>query len=243
MLEIKMAETPGLRRKYIQKTTTCHRPLATGYWLLATVIIMLLCISVLVASDEEDILQKMQQRYASVKTITGSFRQLYRNPGIEQNDWSGEFWIKKPDKMKWQYLLPEKKTFIARKGRNYIYNPQDNQVTEWSEELDHTPFRFLLGSVDISKSFVVKPEYEFSKRFEGAQIVRLEPKSEVGYSFLVLEIDRDSYDLKRLIVREKDGSTNEYIFTDTKTGMKINDKEFKLNMPKDVEVLEVEYDD
>jgi len=188
----------------------------------------------------------MQRRYASVATVTGSFRLSSKIPGFEQQVESGEFWLKKPGKMRWEYRHPEGQIFVADGKETFFFVPQDNQVTVQSftaEELQSTPLKFLLGSGDYRESFFIAPESEFIMESDGTQIIRLTPKNETEYSFLVLQIDKESSDLRRLTIQEQNGNTMEYLFTGLKTDVKVNDDTFLFEIPEGAEVLRIEDDD
>src|SRR5512136_131267 len=62
-----------------------------------------LCLS---PADVDSAVAGLQKRYASVETVTGSFRQTFRAPGIDQVE-SGVFRMKKPCMMRWEYRQPE----------------------------------------------------------------------------------------------------------------------------------------
>jgi outer membrane lipoprotein carrier protein len=225
-------------RQFVKRANTRFAPTV---FLLFCSLLLAPCFLVY-ASDAEEALAAMQRRYASVETISGSFRLTYSDFGIEQVE-SGEFWLKKPAFMRWEYRHPEEKLFIADGRETFFYEPLDRHVTVQSftaEELLSTPLTFLLGSKDIGESFVIEPEYDLDPESEGTQIVRLIPKSEMEYTFLVLEIDEASSDLRRLVIRELAGNTLEYLFTDLETNAKVSDKKFSFEFPDDVEVHRLE---
>ena len=209
--------------------------------------ILLFCLmmfpAVLRGFDIEEVLAGMQRKYSSVKTISGSFNLYCKEQGIEQTD-TGIFWIKKPDRIHWEHQYPEEKYFIADGKELFSYVPDDNQVTIQpltGDDLQHTPLRFLLGTEDLKKSYIITPESEYGRKIEGTQSVRLTPKDGgVNFSFLVLEIDPKSNDLQRLVLREKNGNILEYIFSDLKFDVKISDKKFEFKIPEGVEVLRLE---
>ncbi len=194
------------------------------------------------ASDAETALTGMQRRYAAVQTISGSFRLLYSDQSIEQVE-SGEFWLKKPAFMRWEYHQPEEKLFVADGRETFFYEPLDRHVTVQSftaDDLMSTPLRFLLGAQDIRENYLVEPASESGIQSEGTQVVRLIPKNETEYDFLILEIDELSSDLRRLAVREKSGNTLEYLFSDLKTNVRVSDEKFRFKIPEGAEVHRME---
>ncbi len=193
--------------------------------------------------DLSDVVEGLQQRYASVRTVTGQFEQRYQAPGIDQVE-SGTFWMKKPGLMRWEYRLPEPKLFIADGRETLLYVPEDRQVMVRSfteADLRSTPLQFLLGRGDIMQSFEVAAETEFKARAESTVVIRLKPSGpDQEYSFLVLEVDARTYDLRRLVIRERTGNTSEFLLTDLRTDIRIGDSQFRFRTPKGVEVIRLD---
>jgi outer membrane lipoprotein carrier protein len=195
------------------------------------------------AADIESVVAGLQGRYSSIKTMTGSFQQTYRAPGIDQAE-SGVFWLKKPGLMRWEYRNPEEKLFIADGRETFLYVPADRQVTVQSfstTEMHNTPLEFLLGAVDIKRSFAVSWGNELKPRSEGTFLVRLTPRrSDAEYSYLVVEVNQKNYDLERIVIREPGGNTSEFVFADLKTNVKVDDSLFKFKAPKGVEIIRIQ---
>ena len=185
----------------------------------------------------------LQQHYAAVNTVTANFVQTYQAPGMNQTE-SGTLWMKKPGLMYWEYRIPETKFFYADGRRTYLYVPEDRQVMVRSfneEDLRSTPLEFLLGKGEILRSFSALQENEIKPAAGDTVIVRLVPKAAgLDYSYLVLEIDRRAFDLRRIVIRERTGNLSEFTFTDMRTNVKINDSRFRFQMPKGVDVIELD---
>jgi outer membrane lipoprotein carrier protein len=182
----------------------------------------------------------LQRRYASVETVTGSFQQSYRAPGINQIE-AGVFWLKKPGFMRWEYRNPEEKLFVADGREAFSYVPEDRQVTVQPlspSDLHNTPLEFLLGTGDINKSFTVSWETDFKPVLDRSYLIRLTPRRrETQYTFLVLELDQETYNLCRIIIRESSGNTSEFLLTNVTANVKIENKKFQFKVPKGVEEI------
>jgi outer membrane lipoprotein carrier protein len=182
----------------------------------------------------------LEKRYASVETAGGSFRQTYRAPGMEQEE-SGSFVLKKPGFMRWEYRVPEEKLFIADGRECFLYVPQDHQVTVYpltASDVRSTPLAFLLGGGNITKNFSISSESEYKPAFDHTSLIRLKPlKQEEEYSFLVLELDASSFDIRRVVVREHTGNTSEFFLANVTMNIKVNSRDFQFKPPKGVEVV------
>ena len=195
------------------------------------------------ALDLQDVLSGFQRHYASVETAAGSFRQTYRAPGIDQEE-SGVFWLKKPGLMRWEYRDPEEKLFVADGREFYLYVPRDRQVTVQPysvSDLHRTPLEFLLGARDIQGSFLVSWETDFKRKIERTHLIRLTPRQSVTeYEFLILEFDQETYELRRIVIREAGGNTSEFFLTDVTTNVKLDKKTFQFKPPTGTEILQLD---
>ena len=185
----------------------------------------------------------LQGRYLSVTSMRADFEQTYRGPGIQQTE-SGTLYMKKPGLMRWEYRDPEVKLFIADGRETYLYTPEDRQVlvSRFStSELHSTPLQFLLGHGNILDSYAVSWESEIRARVEGTALIRLLPrKPDPTYDFLVIECDDRTFDLRRIVIREKTGNTSEFLLTNLQTNVSIEDKRFQFNIPKGAEVIRLD---
>lgn len=199
------------------------------------------------AMDLDSVVKEFQQRYAAVKTVTGNFQHHYRAPaqGIDQEE-SGVFWFKRPGLMRWESRQPEEKLFVVDGQKSFHYIPLDYQVYEQPftpADLHNTPLVLLLGAVDIHKNYEVDWELSILPEFDHTCLIRLTSRQpEPGYSFLVLELNQETWDLQRLIIREATGNTSEFLFADVKTNVKIDDRKFRFKRPKGVDVVQLTED-
>ena len=208
--------------------------------LFVSVFCLMIAITDSFSVDLETVAAGLQQRYASAVTMSGSFQQTYRAPGIEQVE-SGVFRMKRPGLMRWEYSQPEAKQFVADGREAFLYVPLDRQVTIQpfsASDMRGTPLEFLLGGTDIRKSFVVSWENNFRPAAEPTLLIRLTPRSgQSEYEFLVLELDPKNYDLRRITIHEQGGNTSEFRLSNLTANAKIDNKEFQFKPPKGTEVM------
>jgi outer membrane lipoprotein carrier protein len=238
--------TPGrIHRRSEWKTGSMSQAIRTICFALS-VVIFALSAAPQSTGRLESAASGLQRRYAGIRTILANFRQTYRAPGIEMVE-SGVLWMKKPGLMRWEYRDPEIKLFVADGREMYLYTPEDRQVLVsrlGESDLRSTPLQFLLGRGDLEKSFRVSTEERLKSTVPGSVMLRLVPRSsERDYDFVVLELDGKTYDLCRMVIGEKSGNTSEFLFTDIKTNIKIDDRQFQFKIPKGVEVVRLEEKD
>ena len=192
------------------------------------------------SADLESVVAGLQKRYASVETVTGSFRQTFRAPGIDQVE-SGVFRMKKPCLMRWEYRQPEEKLFITNGQNAYLYVPSDRQVTIQpfsTADMRDTPLELLLGQADIKKNYTASWETALKPEVERTLLIRLIPRRhDSDFESLVLEIDQSTYDLRRILMREAGGNTSEFLLTNVVTNAKVRNSDFQFKPPKGVETI------
>ena len=146
--------------------------------------------------------------------------------------------------MRWEYRRPEEQLFIADGKETILYVPRDRQVTVQPfnvADLHNTPLDLLLGSGDIKKSFVASWESQFKPKTQGALLIRLVPRVEdTEYSFLILEVDARTFDLRRIAIHESGGSTSEFSFANVTTNAIMDNNLFRFKIPKGVEEIRMD---
>ncbi len=118
---------------------------------------------------------------------------------------NGQFWMdRESEVLRFEYLDPEKKTFLYRRGRVEFYVPADRQLMTYKldESSDLMPFLFLLGKRRLSDCLSI-PTGNEKPRTSGAELLHLQPivaaKGEgdffvevdpaTGYVFRVMFVD------------------------------------------------------
>ena len=101
--------------------------------------------------------QSLQLKYDSIKDFSADFVHTYQGGVLrKQLTERGHVLIKKPGKMRWEYMTPEKKLFVSDGVKVYSYVPEDNQVIVGSvPEGDQAgaPVLFLAGKGNLVRDF------------------------------------------------------------------------------------------
>lgn len=184
--------------------------------------------------------EKLQTTYDKIDSFSAYFRQIFRGLNLRLEE-SGKLWMKKPGKMRWEYQQPFCKLFVSDGLRIYFYVPRDNQVmvADLSPDLADTPLLFLMGRGEIQKDFEVAWEKEEESLIPGNPLLRLAPKIlRAHFSLLLVEIDPALVRIHRLTVIEPLGNRNDYILTNWRENIRIDDKKFSFQIPADAEVLQ-----
>ncbi len=105
---------------------------------------------------EKEVVAKMQAFYDKAKDLKGKFKQVYTDSLYNRQRTSyGYLYVKKPGMMRWNYVKPERKSFIADGKVLWVCEPEDKQA--FRNPLDttnlSTGLTFLLGKGDLTKEF------------------------------------------------------------------------------------------
>src|SRR5260221_14729845 len=73
------------------------------------------------------VVERMQKVYDGTTDLHARFMQITEGV-MGKRQASGEVWLKKPGKMRWNYEKPEKKLFIADGTTLWVYEPEDEQA-------------------------------------------------------------------------------------------------------------------
>ena len=179
----------------------------------------------------------LQARYQTIRDFSADFVQSYRGGVLKtQTTESGTVAVKKPGKMRWRYVKPERKEFVSDGSKMYMYFPEDKQVTERdATDQATTSDLFLSGRGDIVRDFT--PGYVDSP-IAGTVGLKLVPrKSEPEYEYLILALDPAKLQIRGLTTRDHQGGESTWIFANMKENRGLSDKDFEFNRPRGVTVV------
>src|SRR5438552_16017590 len=141
-------------------------------------------------TSADSVARDLQKKYDRMTDFSADFVHSYRGGVLKQQATEqGHLLVKKPGKMLWDYMSPEKKTFVSDGHKLYSYIPRDKQVivsTVPPGDQAPAPALFLTGQGNIARDF----NTAFDKVAEapaGSVVLRLTPrKPEPDYNSLTL---------------------------------------------------------
>jgi outer membrane lipoprotein carrier protein len=104
------------------------------------------------------VLRDLEGRYNHAKTLQVLFTEVYTPKGGIQQSESGTLLLRKPGRMRWNYLQPKGKLVVSDGSFLYIYSPTDNRAQKMNlkdsmvDEMQ-APLAFLLGKLNFDKEF------------------------------------------------------------------------------------------
>ena len=191
----------------------------------------------------QEVATKMQAFYNSTKDLKGKFKQVYTDSLYNTRRTSyGYLYVKKPGMMRWNYVKPERKSFIADGKTLWIYEPEDKQA--FRNPLDtntlSTGLTFLFGKGDLSKEFNMT--YATDKKDllggPGDLVLKLTPRTPTAqYQYLLLAVKPGNYAVgESMVVKKQD--RNHFIFTKLKFNTKLSRWRFRFKPPAGTRVID-----
>ncbi|MBI3279306.1 MAG: outer membrane lipoprotein carrier protein LolA [Acidobacteria bacterium] len=158
------------------------------------------------------------------------FTETYSAQGRPRKTESGELFLRKPGKMRWQYASPAGKLFLSDGKNVYYYTPLGNKAEKLklkeTEDM-RAPLAFLLGKLDFSrdfKNFQVKNE-------AGATVIAAVPKSDkLPYQKVEFAVS-PAFEIRKLDVYGYDATTLSFVFENERLNPPVDDKLFKFKLP------------
>jgi len=183
----------------------------------------------------------VQRHYDRVSDFSTEFVHSYRGGVLKQQATErGTLVVKKPGKMRWEYIAPEKKLFVSDGHKIYSYIPQDRQVVVGTMPRDEhapTPALFLTGKGDLTRDFNAAFD-TVPEAPQGSLVLKLTPKRrEPEYESLTLVLDPKTLTLRMLITIDAQGGRSTFSFTNLKENVGVADNQFVFKMPRNVEVV------
>jgi len=189
-------------------------------------------------STDQELARAVAGRYARLRTLSADFTQIFRSKSTRLEE-HGRLSIKKPGRMRWEYVKPETKLFVADGRSTFFYVPRDRQVyTAPVDARQESPLFFLVDQGDLLTEFTVKAETAEKPLEPGRRLLRLTPKAPTAqYEYLLLEVDPATLQIRHLAVVEPTRNRNDYILSNIRENGRLDDGLFRFRIPAGVEVI------
>jgi len=208
----------------------------------ATLLVLLILAMSAFASDMgiSQIAARVDRRYNHLTTLKSQFHESYGGAGLKRDE-SGELWLEKPGKMRWQYEQPTSKLFVVDGKDAFFYVPSEHQVRRMpAKKLDdfRSPIRYLLGHTKLQSEFAKLSISSEPPKQAGNAVIEGVPKGmEDRVQRVILEIN-PSDQIVRIAIEEIDGSVTEFTFRDIQENVAVSSSLFRFTPPQGVEIIE-----
>lgn len=217
----------------------------------ASTCVALLCAATLLPADllgqptqqptAAQVISRMQQFYNTTTDYQADFFQTYFNRLFNSFQRSrGQVFFKKPGRMRWEYVAPERKLFVSDGRTMWAYEPEANQAFQQSLQSSQLPtaLSFLSGQGDLATEFDFRLIPAATYAFSTGHVVELRPKTaSPQYERLVLFVDGQSHQVVRSLVIDQAGNRNKLEFTNARQNQGIADSRFTFRPPNGVRII------
>ena len=188
------------------------------------------------AATVDETVASLQKQFASIKDIKGKFIQKSYIKDLEDTqEYSGGFFIKKPDRMMWEYAAPRDEKVVINNMDTWIYKKSQNQVvkTKFSKEAyGQVPIALLASLENIRDDFdITMPE---------KNALQLAPKRKIGFiKTVVLELASGEMPVKMFTIFDTYGNIIMIELKNVQTNPGLDDAIFTFKIPPGAEVYDM----
>ncbi len=185
------------------------------------------------------LVDRMQGFYERTQDFTAAFRQDYTYKTFGRTVTStGTVAFKKPAQMRWDYLTPNKRSFVLSGEKVYAWDPIAQTLTRGALPTSQlsSSVTFLWGRGHLLEEFnIVRAP---CSDCQGVLLVLTPKKADARFRELRLELDPKTAEVRRSVVVDPDGSENAIVFTDLRTNTGLSKERFVLDVPDGTQVLD-----
>ncbi len=183
------------------------------------------------------ILNGVEKRYNHARTLQVFFEQTYDAPRRAPINETGELFLRKPGRMRWEYASPKGKLFVSDGKLLWLYTPSTNRVERGKvKESDdmRAPLAFLLGKLNFGRDF----KSVVLRVINGQTWITASPrKDNLMFRSVQFRVGED-YHIDELIVVDDMNATMHFRFMSEKLNPKLPDNMFTFTPPQGAEVVE-----
>ncbi len=191
--------------------------------------------AVALAKDPQSLLAAFDARSRTIKDFTAKFTQTYRSGALGRAIVeSGTVKVKRPTRLLFEYLKPDRKLFVADGDNYYFYVPRDKQVMVQNQRGDKRATARILAEGRLLDHFNCVGE---EKDALGRKLI-LVPKDEKDANVTRIAVVLDAQlRLLALEIQDAEGSTSRMVFDGFRENVGLKDSEFRFDVPTGVEVI------
>ena len=173
--------------------------------------------------------------------FSSDFVQISKDVLNRKQEAAGHLYLKRARMARWEYTNPEEQLFVSNGKTVYFYVPADKQVNKEGVKDtfdDRMPLMFLLGRSNLRNEFSQFAELSTKPFLAGTRVVRMTPKRKTDLKELVMEVDPQNFQIRRLLLDHEDGSHTEFVFSNIRTNTGLKTSLFDFKVPPGVRVVE-----
>jgi outer membrane lipoprotein carrier protein len=193
-----------------------------------------------------EVVKQLQARYEKMKDMQADFSQKTKIEGFERPVTSaGKVYIKKPGRLRWDYLDPATEQIYVNQDDVKVYVPEHKQVlvgklTQMAAS--KAPLELLQGAARLEESFEIEPTPGKDRGVGGTPLITLIPKAKEQESTqnlqkIIVEVFPKTYFIRTVSLHEVSGNIAVFEFSNLKPNVGLGNEVFDFKVPPDVEVV------
>ena len=198
------------------------------------------------AANVDDLVGRVDDRYAKTQDLQGGFTQETIIEGFESGFTSkGQFYLKKPGLLRWDYLEPSKEHIYVDGDEVLIYVPEHQQVVKGTLTqiaASKGPLALLLGVGKLSQQFTVMESSESPDSSSELPVLTLVPKPDGDTAptikKILLQLFPDSYLIQTITIFETSGNVSRVRFDHIQVNQGLTADLLKFTLPPGVVVVD-----
>lgn len=190
----------------------------------------------------EEVVDKVQATYLGIEDLQARFQQTTANRAINRTlEASGTVYMKRPGKMRWEYMKPEERLYVSDGKLLWAYAPEERQVIVQEVAAafsSSTPLNFLAGVGNLREDFTIAAIENAATRAGKAYLLDLRPRRPgMGFSRMILEVELQTFTIERATLFDAYANTNAFAFRSVKINGGLADSLFQFSPPTGVTVV------
>ena len=190
----------------------------------------------------KDLVKKVEGRYQKTTDLIADFSQTTDIKGFTKPlQSSGRVYLKRPGKLRWDYLAPTLEQVFVDNDKVQVYIPEHKQVMigELSKLTNsQAPLQLLQGIGRLDALYRVSQTSDGAKGQGGLPLLSLTlPDGGPDHPRMVVEVDPGSYYLRRVELHDVNGNVSTFTFSAVRANTGLQDALFQFLVPPDVEVI------
>ncbi len=192
-----------------------------------------------ITPELQKIIDGVQAYYANINDFKADFSQKYTYKIYQRKKVSaGQVYFKKPSMMRWDYLTPTSRVFVADGNTLWVYEPDEGQVFKRDLSKAQLPvaLKFMKGDGKLSDDFKVSLLENNEKEQYSLKLIPKE--SNADYQSIKLVLNAKTYEVMVSTLIDNVGNENQITFLKLQSNLNLPNDGFKFNIPDGVRVIE-----
>ena len=226
----------------------------TGWWIAAPLSVVFVLpvwaadgpVNEKALQEVRGVVKQLQARYEKTTDLQADFAQKTKIEGFERPVTStGKVYIKKPGRLRWDYLDPATEQIYVSQDDVKVYVPEHKQVlvgklTQMAAS--KAPLELLQGAAKLDESYEIGPTTGKDRGVGGMPLITLIPKTkEQEYAQnlqkIVVEVFPKTYFIRTVSLHEISGNVAVFEFSNLKPNLGLGNEVFDFKTPSDAEVV------